>query len=297
MSKETILEILNTLMIEKHNSNYSVSSKINEEASKRDVYNGATDRYFHYEKREMPYKDISEENIYSSIVEKNGLDKYFSQEEIKQIYVATVYENSSRDSFYFDETFIYVMKKYVYYKDYLNETSEIITFSEFLQNKIYEKMVREESNKKWEKETKDIQENFVPKTNVELKELYEKDKAFIDKIYGDNVDDLDCMDILPFSEFLKLYDMADRNYRNVDAPVDHRVMTEIVNKYYQIFVEKRNYQENISLRDFWKMFDKCLKQENKQQFKLNISNLIDEHITNLEENIDLEQLYGSKKRV
>ena len=105
------------------------------------------------------------------------------------------------------------------------------------------------------------------------------------------------MDILPFSEFLKLYDMADRNYRNVDAPVDHRVMTEIVNKYYQIFVEKRNYQENISLRDFWKMFDKCLKQENKQQFKLNISNLIDEHITNLEENIDLEQLYGSKKRV
>ena len=293
MNKEIVLEILNTLMIEKHKNNYSIASKANEEASKRDVYNGTTDRYFHYEKRELPYKDISKEKIYSSIVEKNGLDKYFSEEEIDQIYDATIYENNSRDSFYFDETFVYVMKKYIYYKDYLNDGSEKLTFHEFLENKLYEKMVREESNKKWEKETKEIQENFVPKTNVELKAMYEKDKIFIEKIYGDNVDDLDCMDVFPFSEFLKLYDMADRNYRNIDAPIDHRIMTEIVNKYYRIFVEKRNYQENVSLKDFWKMFYKCLNVENKQQFKLNISNLIDEHMANL----DIEQLYSPKKRV
>lgn len=293
MTSEEALRIIEDLSFKIHRENASVIEEVESKAEPHDVFNAVTDRYFYREPRELPSRRIDKETIYKDLVERTKLDRYFSIEDFENIYNVCVKKDIS--TFYFTAEFCSLMKKYVVYKEYKEEKNEDISFETFVREEIYEKLLREEEYKAWQEETEEIQENFVPRTNAELKQIYEKYQFFLDKTYRENVDELGCMDLISFAEFLRMFDRADRNYRNADALVDHRIMTEIVLKYYELFVEQRGYQEIVSFREFWKMFNKCKEMENRSQFKLNMTNLIDQYVGSVD--YQLDDLYTPKKRV
>lgn len=296
MGINEILNIINTLSVETHSSNYQTWERIDKKVGKDDIYSPATDRYYHVAERKLPQKDISEEAIYETFIVKSGLDKCFTKEEFNVVYNNAMILKGMTDSFYFDEIFLYTLIKYVYYQDYLKNNEEKITFENFLEQGIYNKLKREAQNKVHEKETKEIQEAFVPKTKYELKELYDKDKFFIEKCYYNLVVKLDCQDKISFGEFLKIYDMADRNYYNLNMNINDRISIAVANKYYELIVANTNYKETITFEDFYGLFMQCRNMEKPEDFKINISNLIEQHIDKINDNVDLDSLYQGRSK-